>query len=50
MSKVKFTTSLDEDLVELAKIEAIKRKISVAQLLEELLKEYFKITDNAASS
>ena len=39
--KAKFTTSLDEELIEKAKIEAIKRKISVAQLLEELLTEYF---------
>lgn len=39
--KVKFTTSLEDNLVEQAKIEAIKRKISVAQLIEELLIEYF---------
>jgi len=44
--KAKFTTSLDEELIEKAKIEAIKRKISVAQLLEELLTEYFN--DKAA--
>ena len=44
--KAKFTTSLDEGLIEKAKIEAIKRKISVAQLLEELLTEYFN--DKAA--
>lgn len=39
--KVKFTTSLDDKLLEQAKIEAIKRKISVAALIEELLTEYF---------
>jgi len=40
--KVKFTTSLDDELLEQTKIEAIKRKISVAHLIEELLNEYFK--------
>lgn len=39
--KVKFTTSIDDKLIEQAKIEAIKRKISVAKLIEELLTEYF---------
>lgn len=39
--KVKFTTSIDDKLIEQAKIEAIKRKISVAQLIEELLNQYF---------
>lgn len=40
--KVKFTTSIDDELIEQAKIEAIKRKISVAKLIEELLIEYFR--------
>lgn len=39
--KVKFTTSLDDKLVEKTKIEAIKRKVSVATLIEELLTKYF---------
>lgn len=39
--KVKFTTSIDDKLIEQAKIEAIKRKISVAALIEELLTKYF---------
>lgn len=39
--KVKFTTSIDDKLIEQAKIEAIKRKISVAALIEELLNQYF---------
>ena len=46
MSKVKFTTTLDDKLVEQAKIEAIKLKISTAQLIENLLQEYFKAKDN----
>ena len=39
--KVKFTTSINDKLIEQAKIEAIKRKISVATLIEELLTKYF---------
>lgn len=39
--KVKFTTSIDDKILEQAKIEAIKRKISVAKLIEELLTQYF---------
>lgn len=40
MGKVKFTTTLDSDLLELAKIQAIKEKTSVAKILERLLNEY----------
>jgi len=44
--KVKFTTSIDDKLIEQAKIEAIKRKISVAALIEELLNQYFSKKTN----
>ena len=46
MSKVKFTTTLNDKLLEQAKIEAIKLKISTAQLIENLLQEYFKNKNN----
>lgn len=42
MAKVKFTTTLDDKLLEKAKIEAIKKKISTASFIEKLLTEYFK--------
>jgi hypothetical protein len=38
--KRKFTTSLDEDLLEKVKIEAIKRKISVSDILTALLEKF----------
>lgn len=41
MAKVKFTTTLDDKIVEQAKIEAIKLKISTAQFIEQLITEYF---------
>lgn len=46
MSKVKFTTTLNDKLLEQAKIEAIKLKISTAQLIENLLQEYFENKNN----
>lgn len=38
--KKKFTTTLDDDIIKQAKIQAIKEGISVADLIEKLLKEY----------
>ena len=40
MSKVKFTTTIDQDILEKAKIQAIKEKTSVAKIIEKLLTEY----------
>ena len=34
MSKVKFTTTIDQDILEKAKIQAIKEKTSVAKIIE----------------
>ena len=42
MAKVKFTTTIDSDLLKLAKIQAIEEKTSVAKILEKLIKEYLK--------
>lgn len=38
--KKKFTTTLDEELIKQAKIKAIEENISVAELIEKLLKDY----------
>ncbi len=46
MSKKKFTTTVDEELLEQVKIQAIKEKRSVSDLLEELIKDYLKKTTN----
>lgn len=40
MAKKKFTTTLDEDLLEAIKIQAIREKRSVADLLEQLIKDH----------
>lgn len=40
MAKKKFTTTLEEDLLEQIKIRAIREKRSVAELLEELIRDY----------
>lgn len=40
--KKKFTTTIDEELIKKAKIKAIELNISVAELLERLLKEFLK--------
>lgn len=40
--KKKFTTTLDEDLIKKAKIIAIEQDLSVAELIEISLKEYFE--------
>lgn len=38
--KKKFTTTVDTELLEKIKIQAIKEKRSVSDLLEELMKKY----------
>lgn len=40
MKKKKFTTTVDPELLEKIKIQAIKEKRSVSDLLEELIKKY----------
>ena len=42
MKKVKFTTTIDEKLLEQIKIISIKEKRSVSSILEELIKDYLK--------
>lgn len=42
MAKQKFTTTIDTELLEKIKIQAIKEKRSVSDLLEELIKKYLK--------
>jgi hypothetical protein len=41
--RVSFTTTIEEDLINKLKIEAVKRKVNVNDILEELIKGYFKI-------
>ncbi len=40
--KKKFTTTIEEELIKKAKIKAIEENISVAELIERLLKDYLK--------
>ena len=40
MSKVKFTTTIDQDILEKAKIQAIKEKKKIKKIIEKLLTEY----------
>lgn len=40
--KKKFTTTLDDELIKLAKIKAIEENVSVAELIEKLLSDYLK--------
>lgn len=42
MNKKKFTTTVDPELLEKIKIQAIKEKRSVSDLLEELMKKYLE--------
>lgn len=46
MAKTKLTTTIDEELLKKAKIEAINLGINVNELLEKLLLEYFKSEEN----
>lgn len=40
--KKKFTTTIDDVLIKQAKIKTIEEGISVAELLEKLLKQYLE--------
>ena len=40
MNKTKFTTTIDGELLEQIKIQAVKEKCSVSALLEKLIKQY----------
>ena len=40
MNKVKFTTTIDRELLEKLKIAAIKEKCSASFILEKLIREY----------
>lgn len=42
MEKVKFTTTVDSELLDEIKIQAIREKRSVSDILNELIKEYLK--------
>lgn len=42
MAKIKFTTTLEEEIVQAIKIQAIREKTSVAKLIEKLISEYLK--------
>lgn len=40
--RIKFTTTIDSELLEKIKIQAIKEKTDVSKILEILIKEYLK--------
>lgn len=42
MPKKKFTTTIDENILERIKIQAIKEKKSVSEILEHLIKKYLE--------
>lgn len=42
MAKQKFTTTIDEALLEKIKIKSIREKRSVSEILEELITEYLE--------
>ena len=42
MTKQKFTTTIDSELLEKIKIQSIKEKRSVSDLLEELITKYLE--------
>lgn len=46
MEKSKFTTTLDSELLEQIKIQAIKEKVSVSTILEKLISEYLESINN----
>ena len=48
MAKKKFTTTLEEGLLEKIKIQAIREKRSVSDLLEELIRAYLNKTSREA--
>ncbi|KIL79572.1 DUF6364 family protein [Bacillus badius] len=40
--KKKFTTTIDENLIKEAKIKAVELDVSVAELIERLLRDFLK--------
>lgn len=42
MKKIKFTTTISEELLKAIKIQAIKENKSVSEILEKLIAEYLK--------
>lgn len=44
MSRKKFTTTLDEELIKAIKVKAIGENTDVSKLLEKLIKDYLKST------
>lgn len=42
MKKIKFTTTISEDLLKSIKIQAIKENKSVSEILESLILDYLK--------
>lgn len=40
--RVKFTTNLDEEVIEKIKIQAVKEKTHVSRILERLILKYLK--------
>ena len=48
MPKQKFTTTIDADLLEQIKIQAIKEKRSVSDILEDLIKNYINSASGGA--
>ena len=42
MSKQKFTTTIDAELLEEIKIQAIREKRSVSDMLEEMIRKYLE--------
>lgn len=42
MKKVKFTTTLDKDILSKVKIQAIKEERSVSEIIGDLIKKYLK--------
>ncbi|MDE6798333.1 MAG: hypothetical protein K2J36_10045 [Ruminococcus sp.] len=49
MAKARLTTTIDEELLERAKIQAIKDKTSVAKIIEKLLTEYLNSRQEAST-
>lgn len=42
MTRKKFTTTLDEQLIQQLKIQAVKEGTDVSKILEKLISEYLK--------
>lgn len=45
MKKVKFTTTIEQELLEKIKIQAIKEHCSVSEILERLISQYLSTND-----